>query len=225
MPEFLDQEIQYLPGVGPKRAELLYKELKIKTFRDLIYYFPFKYIDRTKFYRISEIHAEMPYVQVKGKIRSLETVGSGNKQRLSARFYDASGSMELIWFRAIKWQKENLKLEKEYIVFGKPGEFNGRLNVVHPEMETEEESQLKPAGLFQGYYITSENMKKTYVNSKTINKLQLTLAKLAVGKIPESLPDSLIKKLKLTSLEKALITIHKPENTIDLRNATFQPEI
>ncbi|HRX13140.1 MAG TPA: ATP-dependent DNA helicase RecG, partial [Draconibacterium sp.] len=117
---------------------------------------------------------------------------------------------------------EHLKLNKEYIVFGKPGEFGGKLNVVHPEMETEEENQLKPAGLFQGYYITSENMKKTYVNSKTINKLQLTLAGLAVGKIPETLPESLIRKLKLISLEKALITIHKPENTLDLKNATFR---
>jgi len=222
MPEFLDQEIKFLPGVGPKRADLLYKELKIKTYRDLIYYFPFKYIDRTKFYNISEIHSQMPYIQVKGRIRSLETVGTGNKQRLSAQFYDNTGTIELIWFRAIKWQKEHLKLNKEYIVFGKPGEFSGKLNVVHPEMETEEENQLKPAGLFQGYYITSENMKKTYVNSKTINKLQLTLAGLAVGKIPETLPESLIRKLKLISLEKALITIHKPENTLDLKNATFR---
>ncbi|MEZ5104707.1 MAG: ATP-dependent DNA helicase RecG [Draconibacterium sp.] len=222
MPEFLDQEIKFLPGVGPKRADLLYKELKIKTYRDLIYYFPFKYIDRTKFYNISEIHSQMPYIQAKGRIRSLETVGTGNKQRLSAQFYDNTGTIELIWFRAIKWQKEHLKLNKEYIVFGKPGEFSGKLNVVHPEMETEEENQLKPAGLFQGYYITSENMKKTYVNSKTINKLQLTLAGLAVGKIPETLPESLIRKLKLISLEKALITIHKPENTLDLKNATFR---
>ncbi len=222
MPEFLDQDIKFLPGVGPKRAELLFKELKIKTFRDLIYYFPFKYIDRTKFYRISDIHAQMPYIQVKGKIRSIETIGTGNKQRLSARFYDDTGSIELIWFRAIKWQKEHLKINQEYIVFGKPGEFNGQINVVHPELETEEENQLKPAGLFQGYYITSENMKKTYVNSKTLNKLQLTLAKLAVGKIPETLPERLISRLKLISLEKALITIHKPENTIDLKNATFR---
>ncbi len=222
MPQFLDQEIQFLPGVGPKRAELLKNELNITTFRDLIYYFPFKYIDRTKFYRISEIHAQMPYIQVKGKIRSLDIVGAGNKQRLSARFYDDSGSIELVWFRGIKWQKEQLKMEKEYIVFGKPSEFNGQLNVAHPEMETTEENQLKPSGLFQGYYITSENMKKTYVNSKTINKLQLTLAKLAVGKIPETLPEKIIKRLKLVSLENALITIHKPDNTISLKNATFR---
>src|SRR6056297_43149 len=113
MPGFIDQKIKFLPGVGPKRAELLKKELNIKTFGDLLYYFPYKYIDRTKFYRISEINAQMPYIQVKGKIRSMETVGSGNKQRLTARFYDETGSIELVWFRSIKWQKENLKLNKE----------------------------------------------------------------------------------------------------------------
>ncbi|HKI88566.1 MAG TPA: ATP-dependent DNA helicase RecG [Draconibacterium sp.] len=222
MSDFLEQDIKFLPGVGPKRAEILNKELNIKTFSDLIYYFPFKYIDRTRFYKISEIHVQMPYIQVKGKIRSMESVGSGNKERLSARFYDDTGSIELVWFRSIKWQKENLKLDKEYTVFGKPSEFNGRLNVVHPEMETEEEKQLKPAGLFQAYYITSENMKNKYLNSKAINKLQLTLIQLANGKIRETLPDSVMKKLKLASLEKSLVTIHKPENTIDLKNARFR---
>lgn len=222
MPGFLDQEIKFLPGVGPKRAELLTKELKIKTFGDLIYYFPYKYIDRTKFYRISEIHAQMPYIQVKGKIRTMETVGSGNKQRLSARFYDETGSIELVWFRAIKWQKENLKLNHEYIVFGKPSEFNGRINLVHPEMETEEEKELKPSGLFQGYYITTEKMKNKYLNSKAINKFQLTLIHLAKGKIEETLPKYIVESLKLMSLEKALITIHKPENTVDLKNARFR---
>ncbi len=222
MAAFLDQEIKYLPGVGPKRAELLYKELKLKTFRDLIYYFPYKYIDRTKFYFISEIHAQMPYIQVKGKIRSFESVGAGRKERLTAYFYDNTGSIELIWFRGIKWQKENLKLNKEYVVFGKPSQFGKRLNLVHPEMETLEEQQLKPAGLFQGYYHTTENMKKSFLNSRTINKIQLTLIQLAKGKIGETLPARLVARLKLYSLEKSLITIHKPENTIELKNATFR---
>ncbi len=222
MPGFIDQEIKFLPGVGPKRAELLTKELNIKTFGDLIYYFPYKYIDRTKFYRISEIHAQMPYIQVKGRIRTMETVGSGNKQRLTARFFDDTGSLELVWFRSIKWQQENLMLNKEYIVFGKPSEFNGRINVVHPEMETEEEKQLKPSGLFQGYYNTTEKMKNKYLNSKAINKLQLTLIQLVKGKIEETLPGYIVDRLKLMPLEKALITIHKPENTVDLKNARFR---
>ncbi len=221
MPGFLSQDIKFLPGVGPRRAELLDKELNIKTFGDLIYYFPYKYIDRTRFYKISEINAQMPYIQVRGKIHSVELTGTGAKQRLTARFYDETGSIELIWFRGVKWQQENLKINSEYIVFGKPSEFGGRINVVHPEMETEEQ-QLLSAGLFQGYYITTENMKKRYLNSKAINKLQLKLIELAHGKIEETLPGSVIGKLKMVSLEKALITIHKPEDTITLRNARFR---
>jgi len=222
MTEFLKQEIKFLPGVGSKRAELLYKELKIRTFKDLIYYFPFKYIDRTKFYKIAEIHSQMPYIQIKGKIRLIETVGEGSKQRLSAQFFDDTGIVELVWFRAIKWQKEHLAINKEYTVFGKPSEFGGRINVVHPELDTQEENQLNPSGLFLGYYITSEGMKKTFINSKTINKLQLTLGTLAKGKITETLPKYLTERLKLVSLEEALITIHKPENSRDLKNATFR---
>ena len=221
MTGFLSQDIKFLPGVGPRRAELLDKELNIKTFGDLIYYFPYKYIDRTRFYKISEINAQMPYIQVRGKIHSVELTGTGAKQRLTARFYDETGSIELIWFRGVKWQQENLKINSEYIVFGKPSEFGGRINVVHPEMETEEQ-QLLSAGLFQGYYITTENMKKRYLNSKAINKLQLKLIELAHGKIEETLPGSVIGKLKMVSLEKALITIHKPEDTITLRNARFR---
>ena len=222
MTDFLEQEIKFLPGVGPKRAEILNKELKIKTFRDLIYYFPFKYIDRTKFYKIAEIHSQMPYIQIKGKIRSIESIGEGSKQRLTARFFDDSGSIELVWFSGIKWQKENLKINTEYIVFGKPSEFGGRISLVHPDMETGEENQLKPSGLFQGYYYTSESLKKTFINSKTINKLQLTLASLVKGKIQETLPRYLTERLKLIPLEEALITIHKPENSRDLKNATFR---
>ncbi|WP_340112359.1 ATP-dependent DNA helicase RecG [Maribellus mangrovi] len=222
MSDFLDQDIKFLPGVGPKRAEILKKELNVFTFSDLIYYYPYKYIDRTKFYKISEIHAQMPYIQVKGVIRSVETIGTGPKQRLSARFSDNTGSIELVWFRAVKWQKENLKLNMEYILFGKPAEFGGKISVVHPELETEQEKQLKPSGLFQGYYNTTENMKKKYLNSKAINKLQLTLLSLARGKIKETLPETLVTKMKLMSLEDALTNIHKPENTILLKKARFR---
>ncbi len=222
MAGFLDQEIKFLPGVGPKRAELLEKELKVKTFGDLLYYFPYKYIDRTKFYKISEIHSQMPYIQLKGKLQSLDTVGTGNKQRLTARFSDGTGSIDLIWFQSVKWQKDNLDVKKEYIVFGKPSEFNGRINLVHPEMETEEEKQLKPSGMFQAFYITTENMKKKYLHSRTLNKIQLTLIQLARGKINETLPKGLISRYKLVSLEEALNAIHKPENTIALRNARFR---
>src|SRR5690554_5203637 len=113
---FLEQDIKFLPGVGPRRAEILAKELSIKTFGDLLYYFPYKYIDRTRVYKISEIHPQMPYIQLKGRIISLDTTGTGNKQRLTARFTDGTGTLELIWFQRIKWQKDNLDKNKEYIV-------------------------------------------------------------------------------------------------------------
>lgn len=222
MPEFVDKDITFLPGVGTKKAELLNSELKIKTFGDLLFYFPYKYIDRTKFYKVSEINAQMSYIQMKGVIRSFETIGKGGKERLTACFYDDSGSIELVWFHSIKWQKENLKLNKEYIVFGKPGEFNGRVSIVHPEMETEEENKIKPAGLFQGYYITTEKMKSRFLNSKAIHKLQLTLINIAKGNIKETLPEPLIKRLKLVSLENALFSMHRPDNTNDIKNASFR---
>lgn len=222
MTGFLDQEIKFLPGVGPKRAEILNKELQLFTFRDLLYYYPYKYIDRTKFYKIAEIHSQMPYIQVQGTIREMEIIGTGTKQRLSARFYDDTGSIELIWFKAIKWQKDNLKLNTEYTVFGKPSVFGGKISVVHPEMEIEQEKTLLSSGLFQGYYNTTENMKKKFLHSKVINKLLLNLLELARGKIEETLPEELVSKLKLMSLEQALNNIHKPENTIDLKKATFR---
>ncbi len=222
MTDFLDQDIKFLAGVGPARAELLKKELNIETFRDLIYYFPYKYIDRTKFYKISEINSQMPHIQVKGKITSMEMVGKGNKQRLTALFRDETGSMELIWFQGGKWQKEYLKLNTTYIVFGKPSEFNGRLNVVHPEMESEGDATLQPGGIFQAHYITSENLKKRFITSKIIHKLMLNLLGKIQDKIPETLPSPLLGKLKLMSLEQSLFTIHKPDNTHDLRNARFR---
>ncbi len=222
MADFLDQELKFLPGVGPKRAEILEKELKLKTFRDLIYYYPYKYIDRTKFYKISELHAQMPYIQVKGMIRAFETVGEGSKQRLTARFYDDTGSIELVWFRGIKWQKENLKLNREYTVFGKPAVFGGKFSVIHPEMELEDEKTLLPSGLFQGFYNTTENMKKKYLTSKNIHKMQLTLLEMAKGKIRETMPDYLIQRLRLMQLGEALSNIHRPENTVDLKKATFR---
>jgi ATP-dependent DNA helicase RecG len=222
MSEFLAQDIKFLPGVGPKRAELLKKELKIETFGDLLYYFPYKYIDRTKFYKISEIHAQMPHIQVKGKITSFEMAGSGPKQRLTAKFQDETGWMELIWFQGVKWQKENLKVNTTYTIFGKPSEFNGRISVVHPEIESEGDITLSPAGIFQAHYNTTENLKKGFIHSKLIHKMMMALLEKMPGKIKETLPMSLIAQMKLIPLEKALLNIHKPDTTLDLKNARFR---
>ena len=221
MSEFLDQDIKFLPGVGPQRAEMLKKELKIFTFNDLLYYFPYKYIDRTKFYHISEITGNMPYIQLKGIIVRFETTGEGVRQRLIAHFRDESGVMELLWFQGVKWVKENVKAGVEYIVFGKPTIFNGKVNIVHPEMELAENKQVS-VGVFQAYYNTSEKMKQKFMTSKALNKFQFNLSAQIEGKIFETLPPSLILKLKLMSLPVALRQVHFPENPNLLKNALFR---
>jgi len=221
MSEFLDQDIKFLPGVGPQRAEMLKKELKIFTFNDLLYYFPYKYIDRTKFYHISEITGNMPYIQLKGIIVRFETTGEGVRQRLIAHFRDESGVMELLWFQGVKWVKENVKAGVEYIVFGKPTIFNGKVNIVHPEMELAENKQVS-VGVFQAYYNTSEKMKQKFMTSKALNKFQFNLSAQIEGKIFETLPPSLILKLKLMSLPVALRQVHFPENPHLLKNALFR---
>ena len=221
MPDIIDRDIMYLPGVGPKRAEILKKELQIFTYKDLLYYFPYKYIDRTRFYRISELTNNMPYVQVKGTINRFETIGERNKQRLIARFSDESGTMELIWFQGIKWVRENLKINTPYVVFGKPTSFGGQINMVHPELEPAEQ-QNTTAGIFQSFYNTTEGCKKKFITSKVINKLQWTLAQLLKDQISETLPEYFIRKLKIMPLDLALLQIHFPENPALLKAARFR---
>lgn len=221
MPEFLDQDIKFLQGVGPKRAELLKKELGISSFRDLLYYFPYKYIDRTKFHRITEINAQQAYIQVKGKIRSFELIGESRKQRLSAVFYDETGSLDLIWFSGIKYIRENLKPETTYIVFGKPSVFNNRINIIHPELEGSEGEQIN-TGILQAFYNTTDTLKKRFLNTRAINKLQYNLMVATEGKIYETLTPPIREKLKLLPLGQALRQIHFPENTHFLQQATFR---
>jgi ATP-dependent DNA helicase RecG len=221
MSEFLDQDIKFLPGVGPQRAELLKKELKIFTFEDLLYYFPYKYIDRTKFYRISEVNQTMSYIQMKGRIVRFETSGEGAKQRLIAHFRDETGVMELLWFQGIKWVRENIRPNIEYVVFGKPSVFSGKLNIIHPELEPADQKPIT-TGVFQAFYNTSETMKKKFMTSKALNKFQFNLATLIEGKIHETLPPALISRLKLMALPVALRQVHFPENPNVLKTATFR---
>ncbi|RKD90154.1 ATP-dependent DNA helicase RecG [Mangrovibacterium diazotrophicum] len=221
MPDFLDQDIKFLAGVGPQRAELLKKELNIASFRDLLYYFPYKYIDRTKFYKIAELDANQAYIQVKGTLGNFELIGEGRKQRLLASFHDSTGSMDLIWFAGIKYIRENLKPRQEYVVFGKPSVFNGRVNIIHPEIETASAQQVT-TGVLQGFYNTSETLKKRFLNTRAINKIQYNLALAIEGKIYETLPPSVREPLRLMSLKDALRQIHFPENTQLLQKATFR---
>jgi ATP-dependent DNA helicase RecG len=222
MNEILEQDIKYLKGVGPKRAELLNKELNIFTFGDLLYYFPYRYIDRSKFYKIGEIDTTLTFIQLKGKIVAFRTEGPPRKKRLVAEFADDSGVIELVWFRGINWVVKNYKTDTEYIVFGRPAIYNRRISVPHPEIETADKQDSVVNSKFQAQYNTTENLKNNYVNSKTIYKLINNLLINLNHKIEETLPGYLVKKLNLLTLEEALYNIHFPQNNDLLRKASYR---
>ncbi len=219
----LSTDIKFLPGVGPKKAELLAQEADIRTYEDLLYYFPYKYVDRSKFYTVRELSPNMPYVQVKGRLTSLKTIGSGRHARLTATFSDGTETMELVWFKGHKYIKDSLDPKAEYIVFGKPSLFNGIINVVHPEMEKVDTAKTVIRSSLQAFYNTTEKMKKGYLNSRGILKLMQNLFKiLQREKIPETLPATLTQKLKLANLNDALRIAHFPDNTKHLEAAQFR---
>lgn len=219
MSEFLKQDIKFLPGVGPKRADLLNKELSIFTLEDLLYYFPYKHIDRTKFYSINEIRANLPYIQIKGRILGFKSIGTRNKKRLVAGFTDETGVIELVWFKGVKWIQESLATGKEYIVFGKPSLFNNKINLIHPEIEDVIKYESTINASLQAFYSTTEKLKNSYINSRVIQKLQNNLLQSIKGKIHESFPEYLLEQLKFISLEEALLNIHFPQNMELLRKA------
>ncbi len=222
MSDLAIQNITYLPGVGPKRADLFREELKIVSYEDLLYYFPYKYVDRSKLYTIREVNAKLPYIQVKGRITAMKTIGEGRQARLSVMFSDGTGGIELVWFKGNKHIKENLKTEAEYIVFGKPSAFNGQINIVHPEMDQVKEGDVKIAAGLQAFYNTTEKMKRQYLNSKAIQKLQQNIFLSFKGMIPETLPARILDRYKLVKLHDALKTIHFPTDTQLLEKAQFR---
>ncbi len=222
MSGILEQEIKFLPGIGPRRAAILNQELKISTVAELIYYFPYKYIDRTKFYKIREINETLPFIQIQGKITTIETLGEGRAQRMVGNFYDGENSMELVWFRGIKFVRSTLKTNFPYIVFGKPTEFNGKWKLVHPEIEEVTSEADKKEGYIQPFYNTTEKMKSNFLVSKSILKFQHTALQLCKGKITETLPEWLIDQLKLIPLETALLNIHFPLDPPTLRKAEYR---
>lgn len=221
MAGFFETKIEFLKGVGPQRAELLNKELNIYTFGDLIQHFPFRYEDRTQIHKIAELNASMPFVQIKGYIRSCELTGKPYKQRLTAHFYDESGEIDLIWFQGAKWIIKKLKPEIEYIVFGRPNIFNSRLYIGHPEIEVNAEQ--KTDSLFlQPVYPTTEKLKSKYIDSKTISKLQKELITKAQLHIKESLPEILIQDYNLMQRDIAYKNIHFPTDNKVLTAAQFR---
>lgn len=214
---FLDSPIKYLKGVGPSREKLLREELGIRNFEDLLYFFPFRYIDRSRIYSISEISDDMPYVLIKGKLSELQTLGEGRAMRLSAILRDETGSIELVWFRGIKWVKENLFNGKEYIVFGKPSLFNRKYNIAHPEIEEEERIQQNQVQIqLQPFYSSTEKLRRGNLDSKGISKIIRSLVEQINTNIPEILSTALLEKYHLVNRETALRMIHFPSNSKEI---------
>jgi ATP-dependent DNA helicase RecG len=220
--EFLDTNITYLTGVGPKRAELFNKELNIYSFRDLIYYFPYKYIDRTRFYKIAELDPDLPFVQIKGIIKGYVTEGYGKTKRLVADFQDDTGTVKLVWFKGGKWITGSYSPGIEYIVFGKPGVFNGLINIVHPEIEAVDKLAERINSALQAQYSTTEKLKNQFLTSKTISKLIGNLLKQIKFKIPETLPEYIVSRYKLYPLHDSLHKIHFPANPDELDKARYR---
>ena len=210
--------ITYLPGVGPKRAEVLQKEVNLASYEDLLYYIPYKYMDRSRFYRVSDINGSMPYIQLKGRILSFETLGEGSAKRLIGKFSDGTGTIDLVWFKQIHWVTNKLKPDVDYIVFGKPTLFGNSFNMVHPDVDPIEQAAQVAQGLTP-YYNTTERMKKIGLNSRALQNLIFNLLSNLQWQVPEILSPDLLQRTKLISLSDALRQIHFPESIEMMRKA------
>lgn len=215
------RDIKYLSGVGPQKASVLNKELEIYSLHDLLYYFPYKYVDRSRIYYVHEIDGNMPYIQLKGKILGFETFGEGRQRRLVGHFSDGTGVVDLVWFQGVKFIIGKYKLHEEYIVFGKPTVFGGRINVAHPDIDKPAELKLTAMGL-QPYYNTSEKMKRSFLNSHAIAKMMTTVIQQLQEPLPETLSPKLLADYYLMPLTEALQNIHFPANPELLRKAQYR---
>ena len=215
----LDQDIMYLPGVGPNRKKMLSKELGIETYGDLLEYYPYKYVDRSKVYTVHELTGDMPFVQVVGRILSFETFEMGpRKERVVAHFSDGTGIMDLVWFNGGKYAKQTYKIGTKYLIFGRPGVFNNRIQVQHPDIDLADKVELSTMGM-QPYYNTTEKMKKAGMNSRAVEKLTKTLVGVLKDPLPETIPDFITAPLHLMSRDQALRNLHYPQDTKDLERA------
>ena len=220
MIDILQQDIQYLPGVGPNRKKMLSQELGIETFGDLLQYYPYKHVDRSRLYDIGELNGDMPFVQVKGHILSFETFKmSARKERVVAHFTDGTGKvMDLTWFNGGKYAKQSYKIGTEYVIFGRPNVFNGRINVTHPDIDAADKLELSAMGM-QPYYNTTEKMKKSGLNSRAIERLTKSLIDIIKDPLPETIPDFITSRLHLMSRDEALRKIHYPQDAKELEKA------
>ena len=223
MSNILDRDIKYLPGIGEKRAALLDKELGIRTFRDMLYTFPYRYIDRSRVYSISEIDSSMAYIQIRGKIIRTSTAGSGKSARFIATLKDDSGTIDLVFFKGVKWIQDKISPNREYIVFGKPSLFNGTWNMVHPELDPVGESGTSswPSTLI-GIYSSTDKLRNNGISIKVFARLQQTLQQKIAGAVQETLPQEVLSSQKLPSLAFALANIHFPKDMRSLEAARYR---
>lgn len=221
MTDFSQTDIKFLAGVWPKKAEILNKEINVFSVEDLLYYFPYKYIDRSRIYFIHEIDGNMPYIQIKGRITAFETFGEGRKKRLVAHFTDGTGFIDLVWFQGGKFITDKYRVNLPYIVFGKPTMFGDKFNIAHPDIDPYINEEERPTGLMP-YYNTTEKMKNHYLNSKAIQKIMAAAFSSVVRNLPETLPGKVIQEARLMGLKEAMRNIHFPENAALLREAQYR---
>ncbi len=216
----LDTDLVYLKGVGPKRAEILKKELGIVNYGDILNHYPFRYIDRTRFYKINELNAEMPLVQLIGRITSKNIIGEKNKKRIIAKFTDETGTIELVWFQNLKWVEDNLLTGKAYIAFGKPNVFNNSFSISHPDLENYPRPATVTGNLtLQPIYHSTEKLKRSFLDSKGLQRLISLVMELHLNEIKENLPAYILEKYRLVSKKEALLHLHFPVNTETLQHA------
>ena len=220
--DILQQDIKFIPGVGPRRKELLNKELGIETFGDLLEYYPYKYVDRSKIYTIGELVGEMPFVQIKGKILSFEEFDMGpRKKRVVAHVTDGTGFVDLVWFSRAQQITKNYKTNTEYIIFGKPSVYGGRYQFAHPEVEKTEDLKLSEMGM-QPYYVTTEKMKKAGITSRTIERITKCMLERISIPLHETLPPFITNRLRLVSRDTAFRHIHYPKTSEEMSHARFR---
>lgn len=223
MQTLFDTDIKFLAGVGDRRAMVLGSELGLRTMGDILYYFPFRYIDRTKVYKISEITDDsLALIQLRARITGFSYQGEGRKKRFCAEISDSSGSAELVWFRGVSWIEKRLELRREYIIFGRPTIFNGELSLVHPEIESVEVAANRPAVNVQGVYSTTEKLSTLHLDSKGIFSLVCNAWKILEPHITETLPPAMLAQHNLMGLREALYNIHFPENQAKLKAAEYR---
>lgn len=222
MLNILDQDVMYLPGVGPKKKEILSKELGIQTWRDLLEHFPYKYVDRSRIYRISEISGDMPFVQIRGRMLGYDEYAMGaRKKRIVGHFSDGHGVVDLVWFQGAQYIYKNYPIGKELIVFGRPTIYGGRYQFAHPDIDDASQLQLSDMGM-QPYYMTTERMKKAGINSRAMEKMTKTLVTKLPETLPETLPPYITGPLHLISRLEALRQIHYPHNAREMQQARYR---